>query len=87
MVPLVQLTLPTTLLALPMVLLVQLFYHDLLMVPMEIPMVLAANKVSRVGLDLAVLFTPFIQNRQNTNQGHRNICAGVLQHTPSSEVV
>ena len=39
------------------------------------------------GLDLAVLFTPFTLDRQNTNQVHRDICAGVLQCTPSSEVV
>ena len=37
--------------------------------------------------DLAVLFTPFTPDRQNTNQGHRNICAGILQRAPSSEMV
>ena len=33
------------------------------------------------GLDLAVVFTPFTPDRQN-----KNICAGVLQGTPSFEV-
>ena len=38
-------------------------------------------------LDLAVLFTPSTLNRQNRNQVRWNICAGVRQSTPSSEVV
>ena len=38
-------------------------------------------------LDLAVLFTPSTPNRQNRNQVHWNICAGVRRSTPSSEVV
>ena len=37
--------------------------------------------------DLAVLFTPFTQVRPNTSHGHRSICAGVFQRTPSSERV
>ena len=45
------------------------------------------HKIYRGGLDLAVLFTSFTRARQNTNQVHRNICAGVLQRTPSSELV
>ena len=41
--------------------------------------------ILRGGLDLAVLFTPFTLDRQNTDQVHRNICAGELQRTaPSS---
>ena len=39
---------------------------------------------NRGRLDLAVIFTPFIPDRQNTNQVQRNICAGALQRTPSS---
>ena len=42
---------------------------------------------SRGRLDLAVLFTPSTPNRQNRNQVHWNICAGVRRSTPSSEVV
>ena len=38
-------------------------------------------------LDLAVLFTPSTLNRQNRNQVHWNICAGVCRSTPYSEVV
>ena len=38
-------------------------------------------------LDLAVLFTPSTPNRQNRNQVHWNICAGVRRSTPSPEVV
>ena len=38
-------------------------------------------------LDLAALFTPSTPNRQNRNQVHWNICAGVRRSTPSSEVV
>ena len=38
-------------------------------------------------LDLAVFFTPSTPNRQNRNQVHWNICAGVRRSTPSSEVV
>ena len=38
-------------------------------------------------LDLAVLFTPSIPDRQNRNQVRWNICAGVRQSTPYSEVV
>ena len=38
-------------------------------------------------LDLAVLFTPSTPYRQNRNQVHWNICAGVHRSTPSSEVV
>ena len=38
-------------------------------------------------LDLAVLFTPSTPTRQNRNQVHWNICAGVRWSTPSSEVV
>ena len=38
-------------------------------------------------LDLAVLFTPSTPNKQNRNQVSWNICAGVRQSTPSSEVV
>ena len=38
-------------------------------------------------LDLAVLLTPSTPNRQNRNQVHWNICAGVRRNTPSSEVV
>ena len=38
-------------------------------------------------LDLAVLFTPSTPNRQNRNQVHWNICAGVRRSTPSTEVV
>ena len=42
---------------------------------------------SRGGLDLAVLFTPFTPNRQNTDQVRWNFCAKVLRRSPSSEVV
>ena len=38
-------------------------------------------------LDLAVLFTPSTPTRQNRNQVHWNICAGVRRSTPSFEVV
>ena len=43
--------------------------------------------IARGRLDLAVLFTPSTPNRQNRNQVHWNICAGVRWSTPSSEVV
>ena len=38
------------------------------------------------GLDLDVLFTPYILNRQNRNQVRWNTCAGVRQSSLSSEV-
>ena len=37
--------------------------------------------------DLAVFSTLFTPNGQNRNRVHWNICAGVLRHTPSFEVV
>ena len=46
-----------------------------------------SGKVSRGGLDLAVLFTTFTPNKQNRNQVLWKICAGVLRHTPSSAVM
>ena len=36
---------------------------------------------------MTVLFTPSTPNRQNRNQVHWNICAGVRRSTPSSKVV
>ena len=47
----------------------------------------ARQNMCRGRLDLAVLFTPSTPNRQNRNQVHWNICAGIRRSTPSSEVV